>query len=99
MIKPIKWGEEKGAAILAERGRGGVGFEECLVAIENEKILDIVPNPSANHPSQRMFVLEINGYAYCVPFVESDTEIFPKTLFPSRKFTALYLAETKNGKE
>jgi hypothetical protein len=27
------------------------------------------------------------GYAYLVPYVESDTEIFLKTIIPSRKAT------------
>jgi hypothetical protein len=42
-----------------------------------------------------MYVIEINNYAYCVPFVETDSEIFLKTVFPSRKFTAIYLTEPK----
>ncbi len=46
--------------------------------------------------SKKMFVLNIDNYAYCVPFVETDTEIFLKTVFPSRKYTALYLVEPSN---
>ena len=40
-----------------------------------------------------MLVLRINDYAYAVPYVETDGEIFLKTVFPSRKHTALYLTE------
>jgi len=29
-------------------------------------------------------------YAYIVPFVVQDDEIFLKTIFPSRKFTKMY---------
>ena len=36
-------------------------------------------------------MLNINNYAYCVPFVETEEELFLKTVFPSRRFTALYL--------
>lgn len=32
-----------------------------------------------------MRVHMIDGYAYFVPFVESETEIFLKTIIPSRK--------------
>jgi hypothetical protein len=75
--------------VLGNETRGGVGFEECVAAIEDNRILDIVENE--NYPGQKMYVLEINGYAYVVPFVESDYEIFLKTVFPSRKFAKKYL--------
>jgi hypothetical protein len=35
----------------------------------------------------------IEGYAYLVPFVESDEEIFLKTIIPSRKATKYYAGE------
>lgn len=92
-MKKIVWNSEKAAALLNDPARGNVGFEACVVALESGKLLDVAPNPSSNHPSQKMFVLNINAYAYCVPFVETDTEIFLKTVFPSRKYTALYLED------
>ncbi len=92
-MQRIIWNPEKASLLRSDKARGGVGFEECVVAIEAGKILDVLQNPSSNHPAQRMFVLDINGYAYCVPFVETVETIFLKTVFPSRKFTALYLTE------
>jgi len=91
MKKLIKWNLEKGARIRENKDRGGIGFEECVVAIEEDRILDIIQNPSSNHSDQKTYVLEIEGYAYSVPFIESDDEIFLKTLYPSRKLTAIYL--------
>jgi hypothetical protein len=38
-----------------------------------------------------MVVVEIQNYAYLVPCVENDEEIFLKTMIPSRKATAKYL--------
>jgi hypothetical protein len=90
-MKKIAWSIEKAAALLNDPARGNVGFEACMVALENGKLLDVAPNPSSNHPTQKMFILNIDNYAYCVPFVETETEIFLKTVFPSRKYTALYL--------
>jgi hypothetical protein len=90
-MKKIAWNIEKAAALLSDPARGNVGFEACMVALENGKLLDVAPNPSSNHPTQKMFILNIDNYAYCVPFVETETEIFLKTVFPSRKYTALYL--------
>ena len=73
------------------RTRGSIGFEDCVAAIEEGRVLDIVQNPSSLHRDQKMFILDINSYAYCVPFIETETGIFLKTLFPSREYTAIYL--------
>lgn len=43
------------------------------------------------YPGQKVLVVIIEGYAYLVPFVESDTEIFLKTIIPSRKATKQYV--------
>ncbi len=40
---------------------------------------------------KNLYVLEINNYAYLVPFVETKNEIFLKTIIPSRKYTKKYL--------
>ena len=90
-MKSIRWNPEKDCLLRANLGRGGIGFAECAEAIGNGQVLDVVENTSVNHPGQRMFILNLGGYAYCVPFVETDTEIFLKTLFPSRDYTARYL--------
>ncbi|MFT4929808.1 MAG: hypothetical protein ACI8WB_005943, partial [Phenylobacterium sp.] len=48
------------------------------------------PNAS-NYPNQRIFIVNIDDYAYAVPYVESDREYFLKTVIPSRKLTKRYL--------
>jgi len=95
MSKIIKWDLKKSAWLKVSSERGGVGFEECVVLIEAGKILDSIDNLSSNHSDQKAFVLEIGGYVYLVPYVETDEEIFLKTIYPSRKFTAIYLGEEK----
>jgi hypothetical protein len=46
----------------------------------------------------RIFIVNIEGYAHLVPFVESEHEVFLKTIIPSRKATRKYLrGESKNG--
>ena len=96
-MKKIIWNADKALALRGNATRGHVSFEDCVVALEGGKMLDVVRNPSRNHLTQNMFVLNIGGYAYCVPFVETETEIFLKTIFPSRKFTALYLKVDNHG--
>ncbi len=90
-MKPILWNPEKAALLRADLARHGVGFEECLVAIDEGRILANLPNPSPQFSHQRMYILEINDYAFVVPYVESADGIFLKTIFPSRKHTAAYL--------
>jgi hypothetical protein len=92
-MKKITWDSEKAKALLENASRGNVGFEECVVAIEEGRVLADIANPSLQYPHQRMLVLQINDYAYVVPYVETDEEIFLKTVFPSRKHTALYLTD------
>jgi hypothetical protein len=55
-------------------------------------LLDDIEHPNeAKYPNQRVLVVEVDGYAYLVPYVESDDEIFLKTVIPSRKATKQYL--------
>ena len=48
----------------------------------------VAANPK--RPSQKIYILEIEGYAVIVPYVEEGNEIFLKTAFPSRKYTKRY---------
>lgn len=43
-----------------------------------------------DYSNQRIFVVGIEGYAYLIPYVEDEEEIFLKTIIPSRKFTKTY---------
>lgn len=85
-MKYFNWNSEKNEKLIKERG---VSFEMCLVKIENRDVIDILDN--ALYPNQKIFVLEIDDYIYLVPFVENESEVFLKTIIPSRKFTKKYL--------
>lgn len=88
-MKPFRWNAEKNADLAAHRD---VSFEAIVVAIEGDRLLDIVEHPQpARYPRQRVFVVALNGYAYLVPFVEEDDYVFLKTIIPSRKATRDYL--------
>ena len=88
-MKRHRWNDEKSVTIQQNPNRGGVDFEDCVIALEENRLLDIIDNE--NYPHQRMYILNIGNYAYVVPFVESESEIFLKTIFPSRKMTKKYL--------
>jgi hypothetical protein len=42
-----------------------------------------------------MFVVDADGYAYCVPYIEDEKVIHLVTIFPSRKLTKMYLGGTR----
>jgi len=47
------------------------------------------------YPNQKISVVRVEQYVYLVPYVESETEIFLKTIIPSRKATKKYLEGKK----
>ena len=49
-----------------------------------------IPNQK-RYPNQQVFVIVMKDYAYVVPFVEDDEKTFLKTIFPSRKYTRVYV--------
>lgn len=88
-MKIFNWNPEKNHQLIAERGRS---FEEAIFHIENGGLVDDICHPNASdYPHQKIFIVAIDQYAYLVPYVENEDEIFLKTVIPSRKFTKLYL--------
>ena len=85
----INWNSEKNE--LLKKGRG-FSFEIVAFQIEVENILDVLDHPNQDkYPGQRVFVIEFEEYAYFVPFIDNEDEIFLKTIIPSRKATRDYL--------
>jgi len=81
--------DAKNNQLLAERG---ICFADVIQAISQGDLLDVIQhhNPQ-KYPNQKIFIIKIKEYVYLVPFVENDTEIFLKTIIPSRKMTKKYL--------
>jgi hypothetical protein len=92
-MKAIRWNRVKNDRLLRDRG---VCFEQVVLILERDETLDIIEHPNPiKYPKQKLFVVEINSYAYFVPYVENEEEIFLKTIIPSRKATEKYLREEK----
>lgn len=69
-----------------------MSFERVIQRIEAGQVLDVVEHPNPEkYRHQKVFIVEIDGYAWLVPFVESGDEVFLKTIIPSRKATRRYL--------
>ena len=90
-MKYFAWSAVKNETLKSERR---VSFEDVILQIEQGKLIDTLEHPNQQrYPGQRIFVVDIGGYAYLVPFVESETEVFLKTIIPSRKATNTYLRQ------
>jgi hypothetical protein len=88
-----RWNYEKNLKLKAERG---ISFEQVVMHIERGDILDVVQHPNQEkYPNQQIIVVEIDNYAYLIPFVEDEYGKYLKTIIPSRKATRDYLG----GKE
>ena len=88
-MKYFSWNDEKNASLIQERG---ISFEEIVFHIENGDVLDLLEHPKQDrYPNQRLFVVNVDGYACLVPFVEDEQEVFLKTIIPSLKATRDYL--------
>ena len=89
MEKVFEYDAKKNQQLKHERG---ISFEEVIVAIQADCLLDIVEHPNKiKYGHQKMYVVEINAYVYLVPFIENKKGVFLKTVFPSRKATKQYL--------
>jgi acyl-CoA thioesterase len=89
-MKTFRWNHEKNEQLKVERE---VSFEEIVLALEGDGLLDILQHPNeSKYPSQRFFVVSLDDYMYLVPFLEAADYYFLKTIIPSRKATRDYFA-------
>jgi len=88
-MKRMNWDPEKNRKLIEERG---ISFEDVVFYLQSGGLLDDVTHPNAEkYSNQRMFIVAIEDYAYLVPYVEDEQDIFLKTVMPSRKATRQYL--------
>ena len=89
-MKIYNWNPEKDEELRAGRG---ISFDDIVQAIQNGSLLDDVNHPNTEKYShQRLLIVEIDSYAYVVPYVIEDNGIkFLKTIYPSREATKEYL--------
>ncbi|MFT5576908.1 MAG: uncharacterized DUF497 family protein [Bermanella sp.] len=87
-MKIIAWSPEKNEWLKAERG---VSFEDVVFHITAGDILQTIDHPNqTKYPEQQIHLIAIEDYVYLVPFVESEDDVFLKTIIPSRKATKNY---------
>ena len=88
-MKHHSWSPEKNDVLKSTRN---ICFEDVVFYIEAGGLLDIVNHPNqVKYAVQKVCMADIEGYAYLVPFIESEQEVFLKTIIPIRKATKQYL--------
>lgn len=88
-MKYFSWNEEKNELLKEERQ---ISFEDVVFYIDQGFLLDVLEHPNQEkYKGQKIFVVQMDNYAYLVPFLEDEHEIFLKTIIPSRKATKKYL--------
>ena len=93
-----QYSREKSVLLKEERN---ISFEDIIYYINSGYVLDILNHPNKDkYPNQKMFVVNVENYAYIVPYVRNNDIIFLKTIFPSRKATKKYIVDrrAKNGR-
>lgn len=93
-MKYFDWNPDKNEELRANRN---VIFGEIVFALVSEGLLDIIEHPNqTKYPDQRIFIVNVDNYAYLAPFVETEEVVFLKTIIPSRKMTKRYLGGVDN---
>ena len=88
-MKSYDWSDEKNEWLKQVRN---VTFEDVVFHLAHGGLLDTLEHPNRQeYPGQRILVVNVEGYARMVPFVEDGETIFLKTIIPSRKMTRIYL--------
>jgi uncharacterized DUF497 family protein len=87
-MKTFKWNSEKNEILAHERG---ITFEEIVQKIKSgAKVIETDHPNKKKYPNQRIMIVDIDGYAYLVPYVIDKDGYFLKTIIPSRKATKKY---------
>jgi uncharacterized DUF497 family protein len=86
--KSFNWNTEKNEVLVRERG---TFFERIVFEISSGNELAVLEHPNQGiYPGQRISIVQVDDHVFAVPFIETETEIFLKTIIPSRKATRQY---------
>lgn len=96
MEKPVyDFSDTKNRKLLEERG---IGFEDVITILDTKGYLAIIDHPNkTKYPHQQIYLVEIDGYVYQIPFEKINHKCVLKTIYPSRKLTRLYQEKLHRG--
>ena len=92
----FRWNVEKNKTLAETRG---ITFEEIVQKIESGAVVVNTKHPNKKkYQNQKIMVVDIDGYAYLVPYIIDKNIYFLKTIIPSRKATKKYLGGKNESK-
>lgn len=90
LVERIFQYNKKKDALLREARN--ISFAQIIFEIEAGNVLDVIRHHNkAKYPSQFLYIVHIDGYAWVVPCEIRGEVVMLKTAFPDRKMTKLYL--------
>jgi uncharacterized DUF497 family protein len=90
-MKKVEWNEEKNKSLIEIRG---VSFEEVVEEMVQNRIIRIFQHQNQiRYPNQQIMLVYLHNYIYSVPYVEDESKIFLKTIYPSRKWSKILLGD------
>ena len=96
-MRYFDWSTDKNEWLKKHRD---ITFEEIVFHILHGGLLDVLEHPNKEQYSgQKIFVVNVEGYVFLVPYVETEESVFLKTIIPSRKMTKKYLGGDKDETE
>ena len=89
----FEWDSKKAEKVFTERG---IRFEDIEGEVKADRFMDVKVKNQKEHPDQRMFVVRIEDYAVCAPYVKvGKNRARLVTAFKSRVFNKE--KESSNG--
>lgn len=90
--KIFNWNPEKNQLLQRERG---ISFERIVFEIGSGNELAVLEHPNQEkYPGQKISMVQVDDYVYAVPFIETEVEIFLKTIIANRKATGRYRSKS-----
>ena len=69
-----------------------VSFADVVYSIEHGGLLDTIDHPNQErYPGQQIYIVRMRDYVYQVPFDRTESGVFLRTLYPSRRAFRDYL--------
>ena len=90
-MRIFKWNSEKNEILARSRG---ITFDKIVQKIRSgTRVIETDHHNKGKYPNQKIMIVDIDGYAYLVPYIVDGNEYFLKTIIPSRKATKEYLGD------
>lgn len=87
-----QWDPAKNAWLIKHRG---ISFDDIVWHMAQGDLLDVLVCDRERYRGQQQFVVNVNDYAYLVPFIERGGVMVLKTVIPCRKLIERYLRKER----